>query len=51
MIHPLAISTISETSNTTAYPFVTCLLPTENRARFISQAIVFFLQQDYPNKE
>lgn len=33
------------------HPLVSCLLPTENRARFIGQAIGFFLQQDYPNKE
>jgi glycosyltransferase involved in cell wall biosynthesis len=26
-------------------------MPTRNRRRFVSQAIGYFLRQDYPNKE
>jgi glycosyltransferase involved in cell wall biosynthesis len=32
-------------------PLVSCILPTKNRARFISQAIRSYQSQTYPNKE
>jgi glycosyltransferase involved in cell wall biosynthesis len=40
--------TISETETT---PVVSCIMPTFNRRRFISQAINYFLRQDYTSKE
>ncbi|MCI0488061.1 MAG: glycosyltransferase family 2 protein [Blastocatellia bacterium] len=30
---------------------VSCMVPTRNRCRFASQAIWYFLRQDYPQKE
>jgi Methyltransferase domain/Glycosyl transferase family 2 len=32
-------------------PLVSCIMPTANRPRFVPQAIKYFLQQDYPNRE
>jgi glycosyltransferase involved in cell wall biosynthesis len=32
-------------------PAVTCIMPTADRRRFVSQAISYFQAQDYPNKE
>lgn len=32
-------------------PFVSCIMPTRNRRRFVGQAIWYFLRQDYPLKE
>ncbi|WBX78215.1 glycosyltransferase family 2 protein [Tenacibaculum ovolyticum] len=32
-------------------PLVSCIMPTANRATYIKQAILYFLQQDYLNKE
>ena len=32
-------------------PLVSCVMPTRNRRRFVSQAIWYFLRQDYPQKE
>jgi glycosyltransferase involved in cell wall biosynthesis len=32
-------------------PLVSCIMPTYNRRRFVPQAIKYFLQQDYPNRE
>ncbi len=34
-----------------ASPLVSCIMPTRNRRGFVSQAIGYFLRQDYPNKE
>jgi glycosyltransferase involved in cell wall biosynthesis len=33
------------------YPLVSCIMPTCNRRTFASQAINYFLRQDYPNRE
>jgi glycosyltransferase involved in cell wall biosynthesis len=33
------------------YPLVSCIMPTANREKYISYAIRYFLQQNYPNKE
>ena len=30
---------------------ISCIMPTYNRREFVSQAIYYFLHQDYPNKE
>src|SRR5436853_5015409 len=32
-------------------PFVSCIMPTFNRRRFVPRAIYYFLSQDYPEKE
>lgn len=32
-------------------PFVSCIMPTYDRRRFVPQAIKYFLRQDYSNKE
>ena len=32
-------------------PLVSCIMPTYNRRRFVSLAIHYFLNQDYPNRE
>ena len=32
-------------------PLVSCVMPTFNRRHFVSQAIHYFLRQDYPHKE
>jgi glycosyltransferase involved in cell wall biosynthesis len=32
-------------------PFVSCIMPTSNRRRFVPQAITYFLRQDYLNRE
>jgi glycosyltransferase involved in cell wall biosynthesis len=32
-------------------PFVSCIMPTANREKFIPSAIAYFLGQNYPNKE
>jgi glycosyltransferase involved in cell wall biosynthesis len=32
-------------------PLVSCIMPTFNRRRFVPRAILYFLRQDYPNKE
>ena len=34
-----------------AAPFVTCLMPTANRRRYVPHAIDCFLRQDYPDRE
>ena len=33
------------------FPFVSCIMPTYNRRPFVSQAITYFLRQDYPDCE
>ena len=33
------------------HPLVSCVMPTYDRRRFVSQAIAHFLAQDYPNRE
>ncbi|MEO0580757.1 MAG: glycosyltransferase [Bacteroidota bacterium] len=38
-------------SQNPSFPLVSCTMPTHNRRRFISRAILYFLRQDYPNKE
>jgi glycosyltransferase involved in cell wall biosynthesis len=35
----------------TESPLVSCIMPTRNRARFVPQAIAYFLRQDYANRE
>ncbi|MBS1586678.1 MAG: glycosyltransferase family 2 protein [Bacteroidetes bacterium] len=35
----------------TELPFVSCIMPTANREKFVPIAIRYFLKQDYPNKE
>ena len=35
----------------TTTPLVSCVMPTCNRRRFVSQAIWYFLRQDYPSRE
>lgn len=32
-------------------PLVSCLMPTRNRPRFVSQSVEYFLRQDYPHRE
>jgi cellulose synthase/poly-beta-1,6-N-acetylglucosamine synthase-like glycosyltransferase len=32
-------------------PLVSCIMPSFNRRRFVPRAIMYFLRQDYPNKE
>lgn len=32
-------------------PLVSCIMPTYNRRNFVTQALTYFLRQDYPNKE
>ncbi len=32
-------------------PLVSCIMPTANRRRWVPQAILYFLRQDYPNRE
>lgn len=32
-------------------PRVSCIMPTRNRRRFVGQAILYFIRQDYPDKE
>lgn len=32
-------------------PLVSCIMPTSNRAGFVTQALRYFLAQDYPHKE
>jgi glycosyltransferase involved in cell wall biosynthesis len=34
-----------------AAPLVSCVMPTHNRRQFVSQALWYFLRQDYPRKE
>jgi hypothetical protein len=33
------------------HPPVSCIMPTANRRAFVPRAVVYFLRQDYPNKE
>ncbi len=33
------------------YPLISCVVPTSGRAHFLAQSLVYFQQQDYPNKE
>ena len=33
------------------YPLVSCIMPTYNRRQFVPQAVHYFWNQDYPNKE
>ena len=35
----------------TAWPLVSCIMPTYERRRYVPQALQSFLQQDYPNRE
>ncbi len=35
----------------TAWPLVSCIMPTANRRAFVPRAIQYFLRQDYPRKE
>lgn len=35
----------------TDWPLVSCIMPTYNRRRFVSQSLEYFLHQDYPNRE
>jgi len=37
--------------NHLAAPLVSCIMPTSNRRMFVPNAIKYFLNQDYPNKE
>ncbi|PYP85743.1 MAG: hypothetical protein DMF61_15535 [Blastocatellia bacterium AA13] len=39
------------TDNASSTPFVSCIMPTFNRRRFVPRAIYYFLSQDYPEKE
>src|SRR6266705_2954238 len=32
-------------------PFVSCIMPTRNRTRFVAKAIDCFMKQDYPRKQ
>ncbi|GAC1625944.1 MAG: hypothetical protein NVS4B9_17440 [Ktedonobacteraceae bacterium] len=32
-------------------PLISCIMPTKNRREFVAQALYYFEQQDYPNKE
>jgi glycosyltransferase involved in cell wall biosynthesis len=32
-------------------PLISCIMPTYNRREFVPRAILYFLRQDYPNKE
>jgi hypothetical protein len=32
-------------------PFVSCIMPTSNRRRFVPMAITYFQRQDYLNRE
>jgi len=34
-----------------SFPLVSCVMPTRNRRRFVSQSIWYFIRQDYPYKE
>jgi glycosyltransferase involved in cell wall biosynthesis len=34
-----------------SFPLVSCVMPTRNRRRFVSQSIWYFLRQDYSRKE
>lgn len=34
-----------------AWPLVSCIMPTFNRRTYVEQALRFFQQQDYPNRE
>jgi glycosyltransferase involved in cell wall biosynthesis len=36
---------------TKAFPFISCIMPTADRRRFVPQAIASFLAQEYPSKE
>ena len=38
-------------ADTAAWPLVSCIMPTYNRRAFVPQALQYFLQQDYPNRE
>ena len=38
-------------STSRSLPLVSCIMPTRNRRRFVSQAMSYFLRQDYPNRE
>jgi glycosyltransferase involved in cell wall biosynthesis len=38
-------------SGDTSSPLVSCIMPTRNRRRFVSQSIWYFLRQDYDRKE
>ncbi len=38
-------------SHDTAWPLVSCIMPTYNRRQFVPQALQHFLRQDYPNRE
>jgi GT2 family glycosyltransferase len=40
-----------QTGFRTLVPMVSCIMPTSGRPHFVKQAIQFFIQQDYPNKE
>ncbi|MGA1839286.1 MAG: glycosyltransferase [bacterium] len=40
-----------EKSEMNDLPFVSCIMPTANRRRFVPQAITYFLRQDYCNRE
>jgi glycosyltransferase involved in cell wall biosynthesis len=38
-------------STMTQPPFVSCIMPTYNRRRYVPQAIAYFRRQDYPERE
>ncbi len=40
-----------EPSDIAQTPLVSCIMPTYNRRPFVSQAIKYFLRQDYPHRE
>jgi len=42
---------IPQTKPSGGLPLVSCLMPTFDRRHFATQAIKYFLEQDYPNKE
>lgn len=41
----------SDTPADDALPLVSCIMPTRSRPHFVSQAIRYFQQQDYPHRE
>jgi hypothetical protein len=51
----IAVAAHAETTGAPAIiarePLVSCIMPTANRRAFVPQAIHYFLQQDYPNRE
>jgi glycosyltransferase involved in cell wall biosynthesis len=42
---------VATDTNKSAWPLVSCIMPTYNRRQFIPQALQHFIRQDYPNRE